>query len=307
MSVTGIDVSHHQGVIAWPLVAQAGHRFAFLKATEGTSFVDRRYRANLAAATDVGLLVGAYHFARPDSTDPVRAAEHHLRFAGTDLTGRLPHVLDLEDGHGDLTGWSLAWLDHVEQATGRPPILYTYAAFGPGHLKNDRRLARHPLWLAAYRLDPPAALAAWRAVGWSFWQHTSSGRVPGIGGGRANVDLNRFAGDDAALEALAGSPTTTPPAAPQEDDDVDARTFRWPDGSVAVTDIDGGVRCYGMPFRGSVPMLEPEQRQGFAEAGGAGALRPVNPKDPAAGYIVERRDGAAPFKFDPDFARTLGL
>lgn len=270
MTVTGVDVSHHQGLIDWRPVASAGHRFAFLKATEGTSFTDKRYRANLAAASDAGLLAGAYHFARPDSTSPQASAELHLRFAGTNLAGRLPHVLDLEAGSGDLTNWALAWLTHVEAATGKPPILYTYAAFGPSHLKNDRRLARHPLWIAAYRPDPPKAFGAWAQTGWAFWQHTSTGRVSGIGG---NVDLNRFAGDPAALAALA----ITPLSPPTEDDmpaptDVIARIVLPENhgGLDAKAHID--LRADGTPgYHGATPdviacgdytRLKPEWQQG---------------------------------------------
>lgn len=104
----------------------------------------------------------------------------------------------------------------------------------------------------------------------------------------------------------AGPPPAADPHHDQEDDDVDPRTFRWPNGDVATADLDGGVRCYGARFCGSVPMLPPQHRQGFMEAGGAGALRPVDPGDSQAGYIVHRRDGN-PFKFDRDQARALGL
>ena len=39
----GIDVSHWQGVIDWTKVHGAGKRFAYIKASDGTSFVDDRY------------------------------------------------------------------------------------------------------------------------------------------------------------------------------------------------------------------------------------------------------------------------
>ena len=41
--VRGIDVSHHQGAIDWQAVARDGVQFAYLKATEGTTFTDPAY------------------------------------------------------------------------------------------------------------------------------------------------------------------------------------------------------------------------------------------------------------------------
>ena len=62
----GIDVSHWQGDIHWPAVADDGVRFAFMKATDGTDYVDPTFASNRARARASGLEVGAYHFAKPD-------------------------------------------------------------------------------------------------------------------------------------------------------------------------------------------------------------------------------------------------
>lgn len=65
--ITGIDVSAWQPRIDWAKVVAAGHRFAYLKATEGERYVSPVYREQAAGAKAAGLLVGAYHFARPDA------------------------------------------------------------------------------------------------------------------------------------------------------------------------------------------------------------------------------------------------
>lgn len=41
--VRGVDVSAHQGRVDWPTLASQGIDFAFVKATEGSSFVDSRF------------------------------------------------------------------------------------------------------------------------------------------------------------------------------------------------------------------------------------------------------------------------
>jgi uncharacterized protein with LGFP repeats len=67
----------------------------------------------------------------------------------------------------------------VESRTGRLPILYTYVSFWSGPMRNNRTFGAYPLWLARYGKQP-APLAGWDR--WTFWQHTSSARVPGIVG-----------------------------------------------------------------------------------------------------------------------------
>ena len=50
----GIDVSHWQGTISWPTVAASGKTFAFLKATQGTTYLDATYATNRSGANANG-------------------------------------------------------------------------------------------------------------------------------------------------------------------------------------------------------------------------------------------------------------
>lgn len=63
MAVTGIDVSSYQS----STYSTKGYDFAFVKATEGTSYVNPRMVAQAAHARAAGLVVGFYHFLRPGS------------------------------------------------------------------------------------------------------------------------------------------------------------------------------------------------------------------------------------------------
>ncbi len=97
----GIDVSHWQGPIDWAAVAQAGKKFAFLKASQDIDFVDDTYATNRAAAQAQGLYIGAYHFAQPsvEPGDATAEADHFLDTA-TPVGGDLLPVLDLEKSGG---------------------------------------------------------------------------------------------------------------------------------------------------------------------------------------------------------------
>lgn len=65
-SITGVDVSswqHEDGhPINWDAVYEDGYRFAVVKATQGTSYVNPWVARDLSDASAAGLLLGAYHY-----------------------------------------------------------------------------------------------------------------------------------------------------------------------------------------------------------------------------------------------------
>jgi len=225
--ITGIDVASHQhprgAAIDWVQVAGAGHRFAYVKATEGTTYTNPWFVSDYAAVGAVGLYRGAYHYARPAL--PLSTAEAQARYfvsvAGS-ATGPmdLPLELDLEEtgglGQADLAEWARRFLAEVTRLTGKRPLVYTGRWFWQGYIGGygDDIGQNYRLWTADYRCqrfdgtlwcDPttdtynPPIYGGWGQ--WTFWQNYSVGAVPGIVG---NVDMNRFCCDIGSLAALAG-------------------------------------------------------------------------------------------------------
>ncbi len=199
--VEGIDVSYHQGAIEWAQVAAAGKRFAFVRATAGTLTADSAYRANRSGARAAGLAVGSYHFANPDGAfnDAANEASWFLRSAAI-ASGDLVPVLDFETANGldpaALTAWAQTWLSQVTAATGVRPIIYTTPKFWSTHMVDTDWFAKNGysvLWIAHWTAssEPWIPAGGWGGNGWSFWQHSSTGTVPGISG---DVDLDRFNG-----------------------------------------------------------------------------------------------------------------
>ena len=93
----GVDVSHWQGTISWSKVKAAGMQFAFMKATESTTYTDSQLATNWAGVQAVGMYRGAYHFARPKvGTAPAQARYFVSRVGSFQGAGTLPPVLDLE-------------------------------------------------------------------------------------------------------------------------------------------------------------------------------------------------------------------
>jgi lysozyme len=196
----GVDVSHWQGVVDWRAVESEGISFAFVKATEGATYTDPRFAANWSGLGATRITRGAYHYFRP-GTDAAQQAAHFLR---TVPVGRLdlPPVLDVETTDG-VDGATLArgvrtWIDAVERATGKRPIVYTYPAFWNAHLSTA--FIDAPLWIAHYRAGQPSVPAGW--TGWAFWQQSDDGRVPGVSG---PVDLDVFNGTEMDLQSFVSS------------------------------------------------------------------------------------------------------
>ena len=102
----GIDVASHQHPfgerINWLKVRFGGYSFAIIKATEGTGYVNPFFEQNRDEAHLAGMIVGSYHYARPNQ-DPIKRA---LRYADTIKCQKrfleMPPVLDLEETGGRL-------------------------------------------------------------------------------------------------------------------------------------------------------------------------------------------------------------
>lgn len=203
--IPGIDVSHYQndrGDIDWTQVADAGYRFTFIKATERDTYIDAFYGTNRSGAGDAGLRVGAYHFARPNGSSDeavrkdARGEADHFLAIGAPAPGDLYPVLDVEGDLGGLDAgslkiWIRTWLERVESGTGVKPLIYTSPYLWTNRLDDTQEfaLAGNGLWVAHYTQaeSPMVPADNWAGNGWSFWQYTSGGSVPGIKG---NVDLN---------------------------------------------------------------------------------------------------------------------
>lgn len=204
-TITGVDVSKYQHdtgkPINWAAVKRSGQTFAFIKATGGSDRTDPWFEREWVAAGRAGMIRGAYHYADPRHSADAQAA-HVVSVVGTTReANNLGIVLDLETSGGlspsRLATWAHTFLRGVERRTGRVPILYTYPNFWHTKMRDNRTFGAYPLWLARYG-PRPAPLPGWDR--WTFWQRSSTYRVPGIPG---NVDHNVMCCSMATLKALA--------------------------------------------------------------------------------------------------------
>jgi GH25 family lysozyme M1 (1,4-beta-N-acetylmuramidase) len=199
----GIDVSYHQGTIDWQRVASAGKTFAYIKSTEGTDYVDPSFYSYIGSARAVGLKVGVYHYAQPGSAPGGAAiqADHFIDVSGW-TSGDLLPVLDIERTNGlsssALQVWVAEFLDRIYVRTGVRAAIYTSPSFWRTNLSDNSMIAQNGysvLWVAHWTTASSPSMPAlnWGGYGWTVWQYTDRGTVPGITGA---VDLDRLNGTD---------------------------------------------------------------------------------------------------------------
>mgnify|MGYP001615089946 FL=1 len=201
MTTPGIDVSNHQGLVGWDAVAVSGQGFAFIKASEDPDYLDSWLARNWVSAKRVGLVRGAYCYARPSLASPAESVtlfQSAIEAVGGLETGDLI-ALDIEDENavGDLSQWVAEWLDLAERTFGVRPIVYSGTWYMEPHGLLNPAFGRYPLWLASYQDEPPGAPTGWDRL--TFWQRSASGRVSGVA---TDCDLDTFFGTVAELRAL---------------------------------------------------------------------------------------------------------
>jgi len=192
----GIDISHWQGTINWNSVYADGYRFAFCKATEGITYDDPTFSTNMNGGTNAGVIMGAYHFAHPDSNSATSEAAHFVSIINEYMTdGYLRPVLDLEDGYTlgrtALTDWVITFMSYVETQTGIEPLIYCNLNYASNYL--DSRATAYDLWIARLGVSSPET-GVWDD--WTVWQYSWTGTVSGISG---DVDLDYYNGDLSSL------------------------------------------------------------------------------------------------------------
>lgn len=210
----GVDVSHWQGAINWTSARNAGMQFAYIKATEGTTYKDPRFNTNYVAAYNAGVIRGAYHFARPNSSSGAAQANYFASNGGAWSRDNrtLPGALDIENNPSGSTCYGLSttsmrnWItdfyNTYKARTTRDMVIYTTASWWNQCTGSWTGMAsKSPLWVAHWTSsETPSKPAGWGT--YTVWQYTSSGSVSGISG---NVDRNKFNGDRSRLLALANN------------------------------------------------------------------------------------------------------
>jgi lysozyme len=216
-SLLGIDVSSYQGYVTWTSVYGDGVRFAFAKATEGTSWSDADFAGNISRGKGAGVQMGAYHFCHPEANCVSPESNHFWAKAGGTIVAdgkSIFPMLDLEvfGGHScqsSYTDWANTWGSYVDGKTSLSlrPVIYI-SACNACYLNSGINLGAAIACYNGQNLytgNPWSTCTSCNVWGgsnaWTYWQVSSSGRVGGISG---NVDLDAYNGTLAELKSWQG-------------------------------------------------------------------------------------------------------
>jgi GH25 family lysozyme M1 (1,4-beta-N-acetylmuramidase) len=201
----GLDVSGYQGNVNWSATRANGARFAYIKATEGTSYRNPYFSQQYTGSYNVGIIRGAYHFATPNTSSGSAQATFFVNHGGGwSRDGKtLPPALDLEYNpygsacygktHAQMVAWIRDFASTVKARTGRDMVFYTSTSWWSLCTGNNGSFGNNPLWIPRYGSSVGALPASWQYQ--TIWQYADHGAFPG--------DQNRFNGDFSRVQAFA--------------------------------------------------------------------------------------------------------
>ncbi len=217
--VFGADLSHHNGVVDWAALRDAGAKYVYTKSSQSDRARDKTFETNWAGLRGVNLPVGGYHFltAGVPGGDQARYFAKRLKAVGL-RSGDLQPVVDLEwdflgkefkesktDYWKAMTAADIVTLVNDSIATLKQellplavtPIVYTNLSWWDANIRGAV-FPNTAIWISDYRQKSyenklPRTVPRHETVLWQFTESGSSAR----GGGHSalkKLDCNRTIG-----------------------------------------------------------------------------------------------------------------
>ena len=178
--IFGIDVSHHQGNINWNKVKKwedKSIQFAYIKATEGATLVDKTYEKNFKGAKENNILTGSYHYFRTTSSvkDQFKNFIQTISKEDQDL---IP-MIDVEEkknwNNKEFHKNFKEFLGLIENHFGQKPMIYTVNSFYNINLSG--KYNDYHFLIGRYGKNSPNMRDK---SNWTIWQFSETGKVDGI-------------------------------------------------------------------------------------------------------------------------------
>lgn len=215
-TLNGVDVSSYQRGID---LAKLPVDFVFVKATEGTGYVNPDCARAVEQALAAGKIVGVYHYVNGAGST---AEADHFVSSCKGWIGKVIFAIDWEAGGNKAwgnTGYLDAVIKRVKASTGKAPLLYASASVFPWAIAKANDCGT---WVAEYANMQPTGFqtSPWHSRSWTgsclIRQYTDNLRVTGWNGGLdGNVafcdraTLARYISGTATAAASKPSITTT--------------------------------------------------------------------------------------------------
>lgn len=172
-----IDISHHNGTIKWSKVPKE-YKLVFVKATQGTRFIDPNFNTNSEGASDTDRMVVPYHFI---SREPANLQAAHFANVASLHRGS-PVMLDWEsDDPAQLPARGVVeeLIKALRVTTERAPLMYHGI-----YTISSKTINVCPWFIPKYGPEP-------KHYKWLFWQDRPNLVLDGVHG---PVDHDLFNG-----------------------------------------------------------------------------------------------------------------
>ena len=208
----GVDVSHFGGKIDWPRLSATTHiKFAYMKATEGGTFIDKHFVENWTEASRAKLYRGAYHYFK--FCTPIKAQYKNITDTVHVEKNELPIAIDLDndfnapyqaispsaeykcfksDGLAGLKELIRKLAQHYD----KPALIYIDDRIGS---EIAAQLSHTSLWVWQDSNQP-----VWSERPWTIWQYSRSNRtIKSL----SQFDFDAFYGTKEQFEGFASGTT----------------------------------------------------------------------------------------------------
>ncbi|WP_051204782.1 glycoside hydrolase family 25 protein [Butyrivibrio sp. VCD2006] len=192
-AIQGVDVSHFQGDIDWNELERQGISFAYIKATEGSSYVDSCLNQNYQGIQNTGLEYGFYHFLSLESS-PETQLENFKAATGEYHMDLIP-AIDIE-WYGDkrqnppekevVLSTLFQMVSLFEQEYDQKPIVYTTQSYYFKYFYGEK--IDFPIWIRNVYFSPFQE--------WAIWQYTDRSVLDGYSGDEIYIDRDVIKGSE---------------------------------------------------------------------------------------------------------------
>lgn len=205
MTMRGIDVSEHNGVLDWQRIKDSGIQFAIIRSSWGHFVEDKMLRRNVSECERVGMPYGFYHYSYSFNDTTMQQEASGFTNLIQQFRPMFPCYVDMEDADGFLANQGVvnnaAFLTKVAKYFCQSVENVNYYAGIYANLYwfqtklYSSELDAYDKWLAQWASAPTFNKP------FGMWQYTSDGSVPGSS---ARTDMNIAYKDYPAIIAEKG-------------------------------------------------------------------------------------------------------
>lgn len=178
--VKGIDVSNWTNVkLAQEHIENKENQFCMIKVSEGAGWSDVAAKTNAAMCRNNGVMIGFYHYCRPDKRNTPEAEMNNFIatvddiLSGCKISDRVMLILDWEGKSLGYEHWLKEATDILMYKYKVNPIVYTSEdnVYEVGEYVDTERVG---LWFASWGVKPGEIgdISPWKV--WAFHQYTNN-------------------------------------------------------------------------------------------------------------------------------------